>query len=50
MVRVYLQEIAQFPLLTAEQEIAYATQVQLLIAIEQHELTLGRSNVRFVDD
>ncbi|MCP6758491.1 MAG: hypothetical protein NHB32_06910 [Fischerella sp. CENA71] len=25
MVRVYLQEIAQFPLLTAEQEIAYAT-------------------------
>ncbi|BAZ70908.1 hypothetical protein NIES4106_57050 (plasmid) [Fischerella sp. NIES-4106] len=29
MVRVYLQEIAQFPLLTAEQEIAYATQVGL---------------------
>jgi RNA polymerase nonessential primary-like sigma factor len=42
MVRVYLQEIAQFPLLTAEQEIAYATQVQLLIAIEQHELTLAQ--------
>ncbi len=42
MVRVYLQEIAQFPLLTAEQEIAYATQVQLLIVIEQHELTLAQ--------
>lgn len=42
MVRVYLQEIAQFPLLTAEQEIAYATEVQLLIAIEQHELTLAQ--------
>jgi RNA polymerase nonessential primary-like sigma factor len=37
MVRVYLQEIGQFPLLTADQEIAYGRLVQQMIAIEQHK-------------
>ncbi|OUL29679.1 RNA polymerase subunit sigma [Nostoc sp. RF31YmG] len=35
MVRLYLQEISRFPLLSAEQEIAYSRQIQQMIAIEQ---------------
>ncbi|BAY66776.1 group 2 sigma 70-type sigma factor (plasmid) [Calothrix brevissima NIES-22] len=35
MVRQYLQEISRFPLLSAEQEIAYSRQIQQMIAIEQ---------------
>lgn len=42
MVRVYLQEIGQFPLLTPDQEIAYGRQVQQMIAIEQHKDTLSQ--------
>ena len=40
MVRVYLQEIGQFPLLTKDQEITYGRQVQQMIAIEQHSSNL----------
>ncbi len=40
MVRVYLQEIGQFPLLTSDQEITYGRQVQLLIAIEEQKQKL----------
>lgn len=41
MVRVYLQEIGQYPLLKPDEEIAYARLVQQMIAIEQskNELT-----------
>lgn len=41
MVRIYLQEIGQFPLLTSDQEITYARLVQQMIALQeqQHELT-----------
>ena len=41
MVRIYLQEIGQYPLLKPEEEIAYGRQVQEMIAIEQskNELT-----------
>lgn len=41
MVRIYLQEIGQYPLLKPEEEIAYARLVQEMIAIEQskNELT-----------
>jgi RNA polymerase nonessential primary-like sigma factor len=41
MVRIYLQEIGQYPLLKPEEEIAYGRQVQKMIAIEQskNELT-----------
>ncbi|MCC5664796.1 RpoD/SigA family RNA polymerase sigma factor [Nostoc sp. CHAB 5784] len=41
MVRIYLQEIGQYPLLKPEEEIAYARLVQQMIAIEQskNELT-----------
>jgi RNA polymerase nonessential primary-like sigma factor len=35
MVRVYLQEIGQYPLLKPDEEIAYARLVQQMIAIEQ---------------
>ncbi|MBN4001902.1 RpoD/SigA family RNA polymerase sigma factor [Nostoc sp. LPT] len=35
MVRIYLQEIGQYPLLKPDEEIAYARQVQQMIAIEQ---------------
>ena len=42
MVRVYLQEIGQFPLLTSDQEITYGRQVQQMIAIEQHQQELGQ--------
>ncbi|MGH1395311.1 MAG: RpoD/SigA family RNA polymerase sigma factor [Trichormus sp.] len=41
MVRVYLQEIGQFPLLTSDQEITYGRQVQQMIAIEQHKQQLS---------
>ncbi|MBG1266789.1 RpoD/SigA family RNA polymerase sigma factor [Nostoc sp. WHI] len=41
MVRIYLQEIGRYPMLTADQEIAYGRQVQEIMAIEQrkNELT-----------
>jgi RNA polymerase nonessential primary-like sigma factor len=41
MVRIYLQEIGQYSLLKPDEEIAYARQVQQMIAIEQskNELT-----------
>jgi len=42
MVRVYLQEIGQFPLLTSDQEITYGRQVQQMIAIEQHKQELSQ--------
>ncbi|MFN6567918.1 RNA polymerase subunit sigma [Nostoc minutum NIES-26] len=42
MVRIYLQEIGQFPLLTADQEIAYGRLVQQMIAIEQHKDMLSQ--------
>ncbi|WP_341532083.1 RpoD/SigA family RNA polymerase sigma factor (plasmid) [Nostoc sp. UHCC 0302] len=35
LVRIYLQEIGRFPLLTPEQEIAYARQVQQMMVIAQ---------------
>ncbi|QLE55292.1 RpoD/SigA family RNA polymerase sigma factor [Nostoc sp. TCL26-01] len=40
MVRVYLQEIGQFPLLTSDQEITYGRQVQQMIAIERDKAAL----------
>ncbi len=42
MVRVYLQEIGQFPLLTSDQEITYGRQVQQMIAIEQQKAQLSQ--------
>ncbi|WP_041555233.1 RpoD/SigA family RNA polymerase sigma factor [Nostoc sp. PCC 7524] len=42
MVRVYLQEIGQFPLLTSDQEITYGRQVQQMIAIEEHKQQLSQ--------
>ncbi|EKE98342.1 RpoD, DNA-directed RNA polymerase subunit D [Tolypothrix sp. PCC 7601] len=42
MVRVYLQGIGQFPLLTADQEIVYGRQVQQMMTIEQHFDTLSQ--------
>lgn len=42
MVRVYLQEIGQFPLLTPDQEIAYGRLVQQMMTIEQHKDTLSQ--------
>lgn len=41
MVRIYLQEIGRYPMLAADQEIAYGRQVQQMMAIEQrkNELT-----------
>ncbi|MBE9003616.1 RpoD/SigA family RNA polymerase sigma factor [Fortiea sp. LEGE XX443] len=41
-VRVYLQEIGQFPLLTSDQEITYARLVQQMIAIEEHKKQLSQ--------
>ncbi|MBH8555975.1 RpoD/SigA family RNA polymerase sigma factor [Nostocaceae cyanobacterium CENA357] len=37
MVRIYLQEIGRYPMLTADQEIAYGRQVQQMMAIEQRK-------------
>ncbi len=42
MVRVYLQEIGQFPLLTSDQEITYGRQVQQMIAIEEQKQQLSQ--------
>jgi RNA polymerase nonessential primary-like sigma factor len=42
MVRIYLQEIGQFPLLTSDQEITYGRQVQQMIAIEQQQQQLSQ--------
>ncbi|WP_414756555.1 RpoD/SigA family RNA polymerase sigma factor [Anabaena sp. CCY 9910] len=41
LVRIYLQEIGQFPLLTSDQEITYGRLVQQMIALQeqQHELS-----------
>ncbi len=41
MVRIYLQEIGRYPMLTPEQEIAYAREVQQMIAIEKRKSTLA---------
>ncbi|MBD2492544.1 RpoD/SigA family RNA polymerase sigma factor [Aulosira sp. FACHB-615] len=41
-VRVYLQEIGQFPLLTSEQEITYARLVQQMIALQQQQQQLSQ--------
>lgn len=41
MVRVYLQEIGQFPLLTSDQEITYGRLVQQMIAIDQEKKQLS---------
>ncbi|RCJ42441.1 hypothetical protein A6770_34865 [Nostoc minutum NIES-26] len=40
MVRIYLQEIGQFPLLTSDQEITYGRLVQQMIALEQQQQQL----------
>ncbi|BAY73346.1 group 2 sigma 70-type sigma factor (plasmid) [Trichormus variabilis NIES-23] len=41
LIRIYLQEIGQFPLLTSDQEITYGRQVQQMVAIQEqrHELS-----------
>ncbi|WP_413199404.1 RpoD/SigA family RNA polymerase sigma factor [Nostoc piscinale] len=41
MVRIYLREIGQFPLLTPDQEITYGRQVQQMIAIEEQKQKLS---------
>ncbi|WP_193200795.1 RpoD/SigA family RNA polymerase sigma factor [Nostoc sp. MG11] len=40
LVRLYLQDIGRVPLLTGSQEIAYARQVQQMVAIEQRKTEL----------
>lgn len=42
MVRVYLREIGQFPLLTSDQEITYGRQVQQMIAVEEQKKQLSQ--------
>lgn len=42
MVRIYLQEIGQYPLLKPDEEIAYGRQVQQMIAIEQSKNELSQ--------
>ncbi|MBD2683561.1 MULTISPECIES: RpoD/SigA family RNA polymerase sigma factor [Nostoc] len=42
MVRLYLQEIGQFPLLTSDQEITYGRLVQQMIALEQQQQQLSQ--------
>ncbi|WP_228059106.1 sigma-70 factor domain-containing protein [Nostoc sp. LEGE 06077] len=42
LVRVYLQEIGQFPLLTSDQEITYARLVQQMMAIQQQKQQLSQ--------
>ncbi|WP_320073270.1 sigma-70 factor domain-containing protein, partial [Nostoc sp. MG11] len=42
LVRIYLQEIGRFPLLTPEQEIAYARQVQQMMVIAQARTMLTK--------
>jgi RNA polymerase nonessential primary-like sigma factor len=42
MVRVYLQEIGRYPMLTADQEIPYGRQVQQMMAIEQRKNELAQ--------
>jgi RNA polymerase nonessential primary-like sigma factor len=41
LVRSYLQEIGRYPLLTPEQEISYARQVQQMLTIEQQRQVLA---------
>ncbi|WP_193201052.1 sigma-70 family RNA polymerase sigma factor, partial [Nostoc sp. MG11] len=40
LIRLYLQDIGRVPLLTGSQEIAYARQVQQMVAIEQRKTEL----------
>ncbi|YAF99214.1 MAG: RpoD/SigA family RNA polymerase sigma factor (plasmid) [Nodularia sp. CChRGM 3473] len=40
MVRIYLQEIGRYPMLAADQEIAYGRQVQQMMVIEQRKAEL----------
>ncbi|MEA5504990.1 RpoD/SigA family RNA polymerase sigma factor [Halotia wernerae UHCC 0503] len=42
LVRLYLQDIGRFPLLTGSQEIAYARQVQQMMIIEQRKAELAQ--------
>jgi RNA polymerase nonessential primary-like sigma factor len=42
LVRLYLQDIGRFPLLTGSQEIAYARQVQQMVTIEQRKVELAQ--------
>ncbi|MBD2452018.1 hypothetical protein H6G76_33875 [Nostoc sp. FACHB-152] len=42
LVRVYLQEIGQYPLLTSDQEITYGRQVQQMIALQQQQQQLSQ--------
>ncbi len=46
MVRIYLQEIGRYPMLTADQEIAYGRQVQQIMAIEQRKNELTQQLAR----
>jgi RNA polymerase nonessential primary-like sigma factor len=42
LVRLYLQDIGRFPLLTGSQEIAYARQVQQMMVIEQRRQAIAQ--------
>jgi RNA polymerase nonessential primary-like sigma factor len=42
LIRIYLQEIGQFPLLTSDQEIAYGRLVQQMIAIQEQQQHLSQ--------
>ncbi|ABA24767.1 Sigma-28 (plasmid) [Trichormus variabilis ATCC 29413] len=42
LIRIYLQEIGQFPLLTSDQEITYGRQVQQMIAIQEQQQQLSQ--------
>lgn len=42
LVRLYLQDIGRFPLLSGSQEIAYARQVQQMVIIEQRKAELAQ--------
>ncbi|MEA5506949.1 RpoD/SigA family RNA polymerase sigma factor [Halotia wernerae UHCC 0503] len=42
LIRLYLQDIGRFPLLTGSQEIAYARQVQQMVEIEQRKAELAQ--------
>ncbi|MBD2254863.1 RpoD/SigA family RNA polymerase sigma factor [Nostoc parmelioides] len=42
LVRIYLQEIGQFPLLTSDQEITYGRQVQQMVAMQEQRQHLSQ--------